>query len=300
MIHARTPARRPTHRLAAVIAAGWLLGLLALVPLSSPWPIPSAGVARAENAADSVIAGIPDYVGYVNDRAQVMDETSRAKLEAFLDQLEKKTGAEFAILIVPTTAPLTASEYKVKVFEKWKIGKKGKDNGLLMLVVMDEHEVRFETGYGLEGVLPDGLLSRIYREAMRPHFLAGDVPGGITAGTIECARRIAADQHVTLEWDGRELTYDQPSGRGATIPFWAIILLFIVISIVVSSIARSGGGRGGRGGGMWVGPMLGGGLGGGFGGGFGGGLGGGGGGFGGFGGGASGGGGGGGGGGGSW
>jgi uncharacterized protein len=169
------------------------------------------------------------------------------------------------------------------VFEKWKIGKKGKDNGLLMLVVMDEHEVRFETGYGLEGVLPDGLLSRIYRDQMRPRFRAGDIPGGITAGALECAGRIAADQHVTLEWDGRELVYDRPGGRGAGMPLWAIILLFVLISIAISTINRMGGGR--RGGGMWIGPMLGGGWGGGFGGGFGGG--GGGGGFGGFGGGAS-------------
>jgi uncharacterized protein len=168
-----------------------------------------------------------------------------------------------------------------------------------MLVVMDEHEVRFETGYGLEGVLPDGLLSRIYRDEMRPSFRAGDIPGGITAGALACAGRIAADQHVTLEWDGHELVYDRPSGR-ARMPFWAIILLFVLISFVISTISRMGGGRRGGGGGMWLGPMLGGGMGGGWGGGFGGGFGGGGGGFGGFGGGASGGGGGGGGGGGSW
>jgi len=297
MSGARTPARRSTPRPAALAVAGWLCGALALVPVHAPGIARSAGVAEAANAADSTIAAIPDYVGYVNDRAQVMDETSRAKLEGFLDQLEKKTGAEFAILTVPSTAPLTASEYKVKVFEKWKIGKKGKDNGLLMLVVMDEHEVRFETGYGLEGVLPDGLLSRIYRERMRPSFRGGDIPGGIIAGTLECARLIAADQHVTLEWDGRELVYDRPAGRGGEVPFWAIVLLFVLIWIVLGTIGRMGGGR--RGGGMWIGPMLGGGLGGGWGGGFGGGMGGGGG-FGGFGGGASGGGGGGGGGGGSW
>ncbi|MFI5371885.1 MAG: TPM domain-containing protein, partial [Candidatus Eisenbacteria bacterium] len=261
MSHGRAPARRTTLRPVPSLLATILLVALAIFPARPPWPMSAPPVARADNPADSTIAAIPDYVGYVNDRAGVMDDTSRAKLEAFLDQLQKKTGVEFAVLTMASTAPLTASEYKVKVFEKWKVGKKGLDNGLIMLVVMDEHEVRFETGYGLEGVLPDGLQSRIYRERMRPLFLQGDVAGGITAGVLECAGRIAADKHVTLEWDGRELRYDQPTGGRRRIPPWVPLLIFVMVWIALSSIRRGGGGR--RGGMWWMGPMLGGGWGGG-------------------------------------
>ena len=95
------------------------------------------------------------------------------------------------MLTVRTTAPLDPSTYKVKVFERWKLGQQGKDNGLLMLVAIEEHDVRFETGYGVEGTLPDGLQSRIFRELMAPRFRAGDFSGGIIAGVLECARRIA-------------------------------------------------------------------------------------------------------------
>lgn len=234
---------------------------------------------------DSTLAEptIPAPVGYVNDRAGVLDEETRAKLEGFLDQVQKKTGAEFAVLTVRSTAPLTPSEYKVKVFDQWKLGKKGKDNGLLMLVALEEREVRFETGYGLEGVLPDGLQSRVFREDMAPRFRTGDFAGGIVAGVLRCASTIAADAGVTLEWDGRELRYDTVSRRVP--PLGPAAILFIVIMLIV--LSRFGGGGfggpyrrrgmmgpfwGGFGGGSsgWGGGFGGGGFGGGGGGGFGG------------------------------
>jgi uncharacterized protein len=224
---------------------------------------------RDSTLAETTIA---PAVGYVNDRAGTLDETARARLEGFLDQVQKKTGAEFAVLTVRTTAPLTPSEYKVKVFDQWKLGKKGKDNGLLMLVALEEREVRFETGYGLEGVLPDGLEARIVREDMAPRFQAGDYAGGIQAGVLRCASKIAADAGVTLEWDGHELRYDTASRRVP--PLAPAAILFIVIVLIVLSRLGGGGfggpyGRRGMMGPFWGG--LGGGLGGWGGGGFGGG-----------------------------
>src|SRR5205823_14757264 len=120
---------------------------------------------------------------------------------------QKKTRADVAVLTVLTTAPESPDEYKVRVFEKWKIGKKGEDNGLLMLLAVQDHALRFETGYGLEGTLPDGLQSRIFRLEMAPRFRDGDFAGGLTAGVLACAQRIADEKGVTLEWDGRELRY---------------------------------------------------------------------------------------------
>lgn len=220
---------------------------------------------------------IPPAVGFVNDRAGVMDESARAKLESFLDQLKQKTGAEFAVLTIQTTAPLDPSEYKTKVFESWKLGKKGEDNGLLMLVAVDEHQVRFETGYGLEGTLPDGLESRIFREKMQPLLRQGDYTGAITAGVLACAARIAAEKGVTLEWDGRELRYDSGGERSMPPVGVAMIVFFVIIMTILRA---TGMGRRRRRG-WYIGPGWGGGFGGGFGGG------GGGGGFGGFGGGSS-------------
>ena len=215
---------------------------------------------------------VPAPSGFVNDAAGVLDESTRARLEAFLDQLKQKTGAEFAVLIVRTTAPLTPTEYKTRVFNAWGLGKRGEDNGLLMLVSLNEREVRFETGYGLEGVLPDGLQSRIFREVMAPRFQQGDYPGGIIAGAQQCAARIAAEKGVKLEWNGRELRYDS-SRNEAPLPGWVLALVvFALVALVSRLVSRSQGRRrtggfGGWGGGYWGGGFGGWGGGGGFGGG---------------------------------
>ena len=262
MMPRRAPARRRAARLP-----------LAAVLLFAAVLCPGSGARAAGEPS------IPEPSGYVNDHAGLMDEPSRAKLEAFLDQVEKKTGAQFAVLTVKSTAPLTASEYKVRVFEQWKIGKKGEDNGLLLLVAVEERDARFETGYGLEGTLPDGFQSRVFRNQMAPRFREGDYTGGITAGMIACAARLAAEKGVTLEWNGEELRYD--GGGESGLPPRGLILfaVFVIILVIIASgllgRAVGGGRRGGGYRGGWGG--LGGG---GFGGGFFGGLGGGGGGFG--------------------
>ena len=227
--------RRALARLAAAIA------LLACAPVS-----------RAQDEP-----AIPDYQGYVTDAAQVLSVTTRGQLESFLDQLQKKTGAQFAVLTVPTTAPLDPVDYKTKVFERWKIGAKGKDDGLLLLIAMQEHRIYFETGYGLEGVLPDGLEARIVRERMAPAMRQNDVDGAVVAGVQAAATRIAADQHVTLTWEGRELRYVSPSMFDRAPPWWLPLVIVILVLRVVSSFA------GRRRGWWWVGP---GGWGGGFGG----------------------------------
>ena len=251
-------------------------------------------LARAETAAPDGLLPVPAFAGYVNDGAGVLDESTRAKLEAFLDQLEKKTGAEFAILTIPTTAPEDPDAYKVRVFKTWGIGKDEEDNGLLMLLALEERKLRFETGYGLEGTLPDGLESRIFRNEMAPKFREGDFAGGIVAGTLACAARIAAEKGVTLEWNGEELRYSSLGGRRGLNP--ALIAFAVIVIIILMSTIGSSGGRGGRrrrGGGGYFNPGGWGGWGGGFGGGLGGGgfggggFGGGGGSFGGFGGGSS-------------
>jgi uncharacterized protein len=258
----RRVARRP------VLLAFALL----LLPAASAWTQPTSGEPE-----------IPPAIGFVNDRAGVMDETTRARLEAFLDQVKTKTGAEFAVLTVDSTAPLLPSEYKVQVFQRWGLGQKHEDNGLLLLVAMKEREAWFETGYGLEGALPDGLQARIVREQMSPRFRAGDVSGCIVAGVTTAAARIAAEKGVTLEWDGRELRYSGGSESGR-LPPWVAPLIFFLLLILFSRLRGFGGYRRR---GLWGGPWMGGGF-GGWGGGWGGGFGGGGGGsFGGFGGGAS-------------
>jgi uncharacterized protein len=277
----------------AVARLTWALALAAaLFVVDSTAPARFASPAWAQDSSSFAEPEIARPVGYVNDRAGVLQESTKAQLEAFLDQVHQKTGAEFAVLVVRSTAPLTPSEYKVKVFETWGIGKKGEDNGLLLLLAIEEREAWFETGYGLEGILPDGLEARIVREEMSPRFRAGDYDGCVVEGAKAAAARIAADKGVTLEWNGQELRY---GGNRVTRRTRSTILTFVIwmIILILLNVMRSQ--RGGRRRRGYWGPYIGGpwggmgGWGGGFGGGGfgGGGFGGGGGSFGGFGGGAS-------------
>jgi hypothetical protein len=98
---------------------------------------------------------VPKPAGYVSDTAGVMGEWA-AKTETLCGEIERRTTSEIAVLTVKTTAPLEAQQYAQQVFDRWKIGKKGKDNGVLILVAVDDRKMWIATGYGVEGVLPDG------------------------------------------------------------------------------------------------------------------------------------------------
>ncbi len=229
-------------------------------------------------------APIPAYTGHVNDAAGVIGEPRGAELEAFLDQLHKKTGVQFAVLTVTSSAPEDPTAYKTRVFKEWGIGDRERDDGLLLVIAMQERAVRFETGYGLEGTLPDGWQSRMIRDLVTPRFRSGEPAEGITAAVLACAQRIGAEKGVMLEWNGKELRYSgKRSGRNRGILFLGLmfVLVFLVLPAIIPRDYRRRRGWYSSGGGGWSGGF------GGFGGGFGGGGGGGGSSFGGFGGGSS-------------
>lgn len=227
----------------------WVVGALACAPL------PAHAIAGD--------APIPEARGYVNDRAGVLAPERAAQLEGFLDQVRKRTGVQFAVLVVPDCAPDEPSVYKTRVFESWGLGSRERNDGLLLLVAMQERDIVFETGYGLEGTLPDGWQARMLRDLAVPRFRAGEPGEGIVAAVLATSQRIAAEKGVTLEWDGRTLKYD--SRRGSGPPPMLVLLIFLLLFVVIPALNRGGSRRRGR----WSSDF--GGWGGGFGGGFGGG-----------------------------
>ncbi|MCX6004655.1 MAG: TPM domain-containing protein [Chloroflexi bacterium] len=124
----------------------------------------------------------PDYQGFVNDYANLLSMQSKTQLEAQLTQLEKDTTAEVAVVTVKSLEGDYIEDYAVKLFEKWKIGKKDKNNGVLFLVALDDRKMRIEVGYGLEPVITDGRAGRIRDEDVIPRFKQNDYEGGIVAG----------------------------------------------------------------------------------------------------------------------
>ncbi len=222
---------------------------------------------RVAGAQETGRAAIPPAAGFVTDAAGILGGET-AILEGFLDQLKQRTGVEFAVLTVPSTAPEDPGDYKVRVFAEYGIGNAASDEGLLLLVAVEQRAIRFETGYGLEGTLTDGWQATMLRREVVPLFRAGRASDGVRVAVQRAALRIAEEKGVSLEWDGRPLTYDstRKSGRPPMIVTLLIFALFLVVFMAANSATRGRRGRHFRGG-PWGGGGGFGGWGGGFGGG---------------------------------
>lgn len=126
-----------------------------------------------------VAVPVPVLTSRVTDLTQTLAADQITQLENKLVQLEQTKGSQIAILIVPTTQPETIEQFSIRVVDQWKLGRKGVDDGVLLLVAKDDRTVRIEVGYGLEGVIPDAIANRIINEYIVPAFKQGDFFGGI-------------------------------------------------------------------------------------------------------------------------
>jgi uncharacterized protein len=125
---------------------------------------------------------VPPLRGRVNDYAKLLSQERARALEAQLEKFEQETGHQVAVLTIPSLEGDSLEDFSIRVADSWKIGKKGFDNGAILLIARDDRRLRIEVGYGLEGVLPDAIASRIIREVITPRFRSGDYTGGIEAG----------------------------------------------------------------------------------------------------------------------
>lgn len=149
-----------------------------------------AGIIFSSFIAPAQEIKFPHFLGYVNDYANIISASDKSYLEKLLVQLEKKTTAEVAVVTLTTTQPYDIELYAVKLFEKWGIGKKGKDNGLLLLVALKDRKLRIEVGYGLEGAIPDAIAKMIIEKNIIPYFKRGNYSAGIVAGVNEIVSKI--------------------------------------------------------------------------------------------------------------
>jgi uncharacterized protein len=127
-------------------------------------------------------APVPFLSGRVVDNAEILSGQARDRFTAMLQAHEQATGNQIAVLTVATIGGGAIEDYAVRVFEAWKLGKKGKDNGVLVVVVPQDRKIRIEVGYGLEGKLTDAAASRIIRDLMAPRFREGNYDVGVEAG----------------------------------------------------------------------------------------------------------------------
>ncbi len=135
---------------------------------------------------------------YVVDLAGIIRDDAEVKLNAYLRELEQKTTAQVVVLTIQSLDGEDIAGFSLRTAEKWKLGQKGKDNGILITVAVQDRKYRFETGYGLEGILPDSLVGSIGRQHLVPHFRKGDYSTGIFYATIAATKIIAANEGVEI------------------------------------------------------------------------------------------------------
>ncbi|MFA5145804.1 MAG: TPM domain-containing protein [Candidatus Omnitrophota bacterium] len=169
---------------------------------------------------------IPAPRGWVNDFANVIPDEYRLKLEAVITELETKSSAEVAVVTIGSIAPYDEKAYARMLFDEWKPGKKGKDNGVLVLVAVKERRWRIEVGYGLEGALPDSLCGEIGRTRMVPYFGRGEYGKGLYYGVSAIAEAVAKEYNVPLDGVGGDII---PAGDGLPPFLYIFVPIFFFI-----------------------------------------------------------------------
>ncbi len=184
--------------------------------------------------------------GYVNDFAKVLSPATRSQLETLCTEVDHQAHAQIAVVTIHSTGDDTIDDFAGRLEEQWKIGPKSSDRGLLLLVATDDHHYRFEVGYGLEGILPDGKVGSIGRE-MVPYLRQGNYDAAITLGTQDVAQVIAKDAGITLQTPALRNVPQRRARPGLAV---RDILLAIFVIFVFLSLLRSGSGG-------WAGFLLG-------------------------------------------
>ncbi len=141
---------------------------------------------------------LPRPEEYVDDLAHVVNPQHKQALLGLLQELEQKTGVQYIILTIDTTGGLPLEQFSIELLDQWKLGQKGKDNGVLFTLALKDRAYRFEIGYGLEGVLTDEFTGQVGRDVLVPYLKKGEYSQGIYEANLHVIRRLADSYHVTL------------------------------------------------------------------------------------------------------
>jgi len=176
-----------------------------------------------------------DYGGWVTDMAQILSPDTEARLNQLISNLERRNGDEIAVVTVPDTSPTPSPKvFTTELFKDWRIGKKGKNNGVLFLVSQGERHVEIETGYGIEPILSHTRVSNIIDSEIIPHLKQGDFDGGVLAGTQALVRSlsISSSSFAPTSTNKANLT-SQASAVQSNSPVYLWMLLGLLLFVLI-------------------------------------------------------------------
>jgi len=210
--------------------------VVVLVAVAAVVAVPFLKAAARRRAADAIEA-VPAPTEYVLDLARVIDPSSKRALLGYLQELEEKTGAQVIVLTVVTTGGVPIEEFSLALADKWKLGRKGKDDGALVVVAVSDRAYRFEIGRGLEGPLPDAFVGRIGRQYFVPYFRQGKYGEGLFLGVVAMLTKLQAEYGVALTGLPRVAPPSSlPSSPGSSVG--QLLLTLFIVLIVIILIAR--------------------------------------------------------------
>ncbi len=201
-------------------------------------------VVEAAKAQDTGFVAVPELKARVTDQAGMLTAQQRASLESVLADYETRTGSQIAVLLVKSTAPEAIEQYSIRVTDAWKLGRKGVDDGVLLMVAKDNppalRRLRIEAGRGVQGSLTDAQSKRVLQDVIAPHFRNNDYYGGLTAGVSAIATLLDKEQFPAPP--AKKAAAQQESGSGW---LWPALLFGVFILL---PMLRGGSRRGARGG----------------------------------------------------
>ncbi len=180
---------------------------------------------------------------YVYDEPNILSKQAEDYLIKVNKELYQKTGAQVVVAIVDSLDDMTIEEASVEIFEDWGIGTEGKDNGVLLLISLNDREMRIETGYGVEGAIPDQQASYIIREEIAPAFKEENYDIGIISGFDEIVARLCVEYDITIEGIDEPTAYED--GNSAMLRLGILVALYVIVMIIRSRQGPRGPGSGG-------------------------------------------------------
>lgn len=175
---------------------------------------------------------VPPLQTRVTDKAGMLSENQQATLENVLKQYEERTGSQIAILLLPTTEPEAIEQYSIRVFDAWKLGRKGVDDGVLLVVAKNNppalRRLRIEAGRGVQGVLTDAQSKRVLQDVIAPHFRQNDFYGGLAAGISAITSLLDKEQFPAPEAKQAAQQEDEPDISLGL--FFFFMILFMLLS----------------------------------------------------------------------
>jgi uncharacterized protein len=191
---------------------------------------------------------VPALTGHVVDQAGMLDANQRQRLDAVLTDYEAKTGSQIAVLLVKSTEPEAIEQYSIRVTDAWKLGRKGVDDGVLLMVARDNppalRRLRIEAGRGVQGVLTDAQSKRILEDVIAPYFRNNQYYEGLVAGVGAIATLLHQEQFPAPAGQAQARQQQDTGGIGV-----GLVFIFFGIILIASMFRRRGGGAGPSGGG---------------------------------------------------